>query len=112
LETANRRPETHLKGILKLTLGIIFLGTPHQGSNLAKWAEMLATSIGILKQTNAQIVQVLKTNSEVLARVQDGFHTMIKARAASGHEAIEITCFYEELPLPGIGMVSLRCMRS
>lgn len=58
METANRRPETHLKSILELTRGIIFLGTPHQGSNFAKWAEMLATSIGILKQTNPQMVQV------------------------------------------------------
>ena len=73
---------------------------------------MLAKSIGILKQTNAQIAQVLKADSEVLARVQDGFHTMIKARAASGHKAIEITCFYEELPLPGVGTVSLRCRGS
>ncbi|KAF8849681.1 hypothetical protein BDZ45DRAFT_227669 [Acephala macrosclerotiorum] len=105
LVTADRRPETHLKSILELTRGILFLGTPHQGSNLAKWAEMLATSIGFLKQTNAQIIEVLKSESEVLARVQDSFHTMIKAKAAGGHKAIEITCFYEELPLPGVGTV-------
>ncbi|PMD43794.1 hypothetical protein L207DRAFT_456064 [Hyaloscypha variabilis F] len=105
LVTADRRPEPHLKNILKLTRGILFLGTPHQGSNLTIWAEILAISIGILKQTNSEIIQVLKTESEVLARVQDSFHTMIIARAASGHEAIQITCFYEELPLPGLGMV-------
>lgn len=109
---ADRRPEPHLKSILELTRGILFLGIPHQGSSLAKWAEMLAKSIGILKQTNVQIVQVLKSESEVLARVQDGFHTMIRARAAGGHEAIEITCFYEELPLPGVGTVSRRHMGS
>jgi hypothetical protein len=50
---------------------------------------MLAISLGILKQINAQIVQVLTTESEVLARVQDGFHTMIKARAADGREIIK-----------------------
>jgi hypothetical protein len=41
----------------------------------------------------------------VLARIQDGFHTMIKARSVEGLPPIDVTCFYEELPLPGIGLV-------
>jgi protein SERAC1 len=70
------------------------------------WAERLARSIGLIRQTNPQIVQVLKTDSEVLARIQDSFHTMVRARNQEGIKPIEITCFYEELPLPGIGTVS------
>jgi hypothetical protein len=32
---------------------------------------------------------------------------MIRSRAQDGLQQIEITCFYEELPLPGIGIVGL-----
>jgi protein SERAC1 len=95
-----------LKNILQSTRGIIFLGTPHHGLGLARWAEMLAKSIGVIKQTNSQILQVLKDDSEVLARIQDSFHTMIRARNKDGLPPIEITCFYKELPLRGVGLVS------
>ncbi|OCK99500.1 uncharacterized protein K441DRAFT_538200, partial [Cenococcum geophilum 1.58] len=105
LVAASQRPENHLRRILHSTHGILFLGTPHHGSGLAKWAEVVARSIGVLKQTNAQIVAVLKSDTEVLAQIQDSFHTLIRARAKDGLQPIEITGFYEELPLPGIGVV-------
>ncbi|XTI83742.1 P-loop containing nucleoside triphosphate hydrolase protein [Cenococcum geophilum] len=105
LVIADQRPEKHLKSILELTRGIVFLGTPHHGSSLARWAEMLARSIGLFKQTNPEILQVLKTDSEVLAHIQDSFHTMIRSRAGATLPLIDITCFYEELPLPGVGTV-------
>jgi hypothetical protein len=60
----------------------------------------------VLKQTNSKILAVLKSDSEVLERVQNGFHTMIRSRAQDELPPIEITCFFEELPLPGIGLVS------
>ena len=102
---AQQRPENHLKKILDCTCGIIFLGTPHYGSGLAHWAESLAKVIGVLKQTNADILAVLKSESEVLERIQHGFYTMIRSRSQDRHPPIEITCFFEELPLPGIGTV-------
>lgn len=82
------------------------MGTPHHGSGLAHWAESLAKAIGVLKQTNTEILAVLKSDSEILERVQNGFHTMIRSRAQDRLLPIEITCFYEELPLPGVGIVS------
>lgn len=42
--------------------------------------------------------------SEVLARIQADFHTMIRGSAQTG-TTMAITCFYEELPVLGIGMV-------
>jgi protein SERAC1 len=103
---AQQRPERHLKQVLHCTRGIVFLGTPHQGSGLAHWAEYIAKAIGVLKQTNSEILAVLKSDSEVLERVQGCFHTMIRSRSQDGLPSIEITCFFEELPLPGIGTVS------
>jgi hypothetical protein len=84
----------------------VFLGTPHHGSGLAQWADKLAKTIGVIKQTNPQILAVLKRDSEVLARIQDAFHTMVRSRNLESLQPIEITCFFEELPLDGIGVVS------
>ncbi|KAK4206246.1 hypothetical protein QBC37DRAFT_476988 [Rhypophila decipiens] len=105
LVTSRQRPEQHLQNILRSTCGIVFLGTPHHGAGLARWAELLSRSIGLVKQTNSKIIEVLRRDSEVLARIQDSFHTMIMARSKEGLPPIEITCFYEELPLPGVGVV-------
>ena len=67
---------------------------------------MLAKSIGFLKQTNPKILRVLQNDSEVLARIQDKFHSIVRARNQDEMQPIEIACFFEELPLPGIGDVS------
>ncbi|RKK17486.1 hypothetical protein BFJ65_g7820 [Fusarium oxysporum f. sp. cepae] len=105
LVISGQRPERHLKNITRSVHGIIFLGTPHHGAGLARWAELVSRYIGLVKQTNSNIVQVLRRESEVLARIQDSFHTMIKSRITEGLSPIEISCFYEELPLPGVGLV-------
>ena len=99
--------DAHLQNILECTYGIIFLGTPHSGSGLARWAQLSAKSIGLIKETNPKILEVLRADSEVLARIQADFHTMMRSRANNGHRPIAITCFYEELPLVGIGEVSI-----
>lgn len=105
LVQASQPPEEHLRSTLHSTRGVIFLGTPHQGSGLAQWAEKLAKSVGVLRQTNAEIIAVLKTESEILARIQRSFHSIIRSRV-KGLKPIDITCFYEQLPLPVVGTVS------
>ena len=102
---SRERPEPHLQNIIRSTRGVAFLGTPHHGAGLARWAELLARAIGVVKQTNTEIVTVLQSESEVLARIQDSFHTMVMSRGIDGSGLIDICCFYEELPLPGVGQV-------
>ncbi|QMW46615.1 hypothetical protein G4B11_010070 [Aspergillus flavus] len=102
LFTSQIRPESHLHSILPSTRGIIFLGTPHHGASLAKWADFICRSISLVKQTNSEILNVLKRDSEVLARIQDGFLTMVRS---VGPPPIEVTCFYEMLPVLGVGLV-------
>ncbi|KAF0329485.1 hypothetical protein GQ607_003434 [Colletotrichum asianum] len=99
LVRSHHRPEPHLSSVAESTRGILFLGTPHHGSALAVWADRFSRSVGILKQTNPNIVDLLRPDSEVLAEIQDSFHTMLQ------QIDIEITCFFEELPLVGIGLV-------
>jgi hypothetical protein len=96
-----------LKAILRATRGIIFLGTPHSGSGLATWAERISRALEIIKQPNTEITSVLRRDSEVVARIQDSFHAMVLSRSKEDLPSIEINCFYEELPMPKIGLV--RC---
>ncbi|KAF2477247.1 uncharacterized protein BDR25DRAFT_208408 [Lindgomyces ingoldianus] len=105
LSKAQHHPEKHIKQIFLCTRGIVFLGTPHLGSGLAQWMESLAKAIGVLKQTNAEILAVLKSDSEPLKQIQNNFYTMIRSRSQDRLPPIAITCFFEELPLPGIGIV-------
>ena len=42
----------------------------------------------------------------MLARIQDGFHGLLRMRRDEGSE-IALTCFFEELPLPVVGKVRL-----
>lgn len=48
-------------------------------------------------------MDVLKHDSEVLARIQDGFHAIVKEHSTAETPPIEVTCFYEELPVLGVG---------
>lgn len=107
LVASKSSPEKHLQLIQACTSGIIFMGTPHSGSALAHCAERLAQVLGIVNTTNPRIIRVLRKDSEVLARIQNEFHSLIRKRLQEDSSPIEITCFYEELPLPGIGEVSV-----
>ncbi|KAL2800599.1 hypothetical protein BJX66DRAFT_332162 [Aspergillus keveii] len=105
ITTSQQYPERHIQGLAKCIAGIIFLGTPHGGSGLAQGAEKLARAINLIKQTNPNILSVLEKESEVLARIQNSFHAFIRSKLVTDGKAVEITSFYEELPLPGIGLV-------
>lgn len=94
-------PERHLQQILRCTRGILFLGTPHSGTNLAVVGQRLSRLAGLVSGTNTRLVEVLRRDSEVLARIQDEFHSLLRSQ---GND-INITCVYEEVPIQGIGEV-------
>ena len=82
------------------------MGTPHAGSGSAQWAERLARSIGLVKQTDTGVLRVLESDSEVLARIKDDFHNMVRRKLIEQRSEIRITCCYEELPVFGQHEVS------
>jgi len=100
-----------LQSIFQCTRGIAFLGTPHRGASLAPWAQRLSRLFGVVKQTNTHIVALLRSDSEMLARIQDSFHAIVIARNSRQDNSlhvqhpIDICCFYEELPIPAIGQI-------
>ena len=98
--------EIHLQQVLESTEGICFMGTPHCGSQLADWAKVFTSVAKLVKRLNESIITILKPESEVLARIQQEFQTMIRARNDAGKPRLRITCFFEDLDTPGIGAVS------
>ncbi|KAI4113334.1 MAG: hypothetical protein LQ345_005661 [Seirophora villosa] len=98
--------ESWMNALLESTAGIAFLGTPHSGSNLADWASILANFSGLVRPTNKAIVSVLQPGSEMLANLQQEFHTMLNALQTRGRPVPRIYCFFEELPYNGaVGLI-------
>jgi hypothetical protein len=94
-----------MEDLLEATSGIVFMGTPHAGSDLAKWTKVLTGLASMLRTANSEIVGALKPGSETLACLQQDFHTMLDARQKNGKKPIKIFCFFEELGVPGVGEV-------
>jgi hypothetical protein len=94
----------HIRQIETHTVGVIFMGTPHLGSDAAKWATFAARSVNAVKHTNISIVEVLKPDSEMLENIQKNFQSILRQRIDE-QRPIEITCFYEELEMKVVGAV-------
>jgi len=97
-------PDKHIQQVGHCTTAIAFLGTPHFGADLASWAKFGINITNIVKRANTDIVSVLKPGSEMLANIQNGFHSILRSRMKEGTE-IAITCFFEELMVPVVGEV-------
>lgn len=96
--------EEHLRQIEHCTVGIVFLGVPHSGSDYAAWALFGTRMANVLKRANKDIVKVLEPDNEMLRVVQKGFHNILSLRKNERSE-ISVTCFYEELGVDMIGQV-------
>jgi hypothetical protein len=75
------------------------------GSTKAEWASILSRLSSVLRQTNRNILSVLEPASEVLANVQQEFHTMLDDRNRNQGSGVEIHCFHEEVAVAGVGEV-------
>lgn len=85
---------------------MLFLGTPHFGTGLATVAMRLAQIFSPTSGTNLRILEVLRRDSEVLSRIQNEFHSLLRSRGQEEYQPIKVTCFYEEVSIAGIGEAS------
>ncbi|KAI9884217.1 MAG: glycine hydroxymethyltransferase shm1 [Watsoniomyces obsoletus] len=96
-ESTNRHRER--AAIKRLTKGIFFFGTPHQGSSHAAWGSMMGRLADFMFQDrNDHIVEALKSGSETIERLQHDFNGI-----APDFERV-YTCL-EALPYPKIGKI-------
>ncbi|KAK4464623.1 Alpha/Beta hydrolase protein [Cladorrhinum samala] len=100
-------PDHHLCDLFKSLRGVIFLGTPHRGSWISSWARLPTRVPGIFKSANKLLLESIGTKSENLASLQIRFWTMMREQREAGRD-LKVTCFYEEIGLPGVGVVVSR----
>ncbi|KAJ4286501.1 hypothetical protein N0V90_013201 [Kalmusia sp. IMI 367209] len=99
------RGSESLEQVINCTRGIVFFGTPYHGSSRASWVASLADVIGMVKQTQADILTDLQSELVQLEQLQTAFHSLVSLRNKFEPTSIQITCCYEELALKGVGIV-------
>ena len=71
-------PIDHLRSLYISTHAIIFFGTPHNGSEVAKWGHLLQNICNAViprhvVETSPQLIDSLQSNHEVLQNINSGF---------------------------------------
>ncbi|KAK3175924.1 hypothetical protein OEA41_007246 [Lepraria neglecta] len=80
------------------TKAVLFAGTPHRGSDTAKWAKTAKHLASFIqKDHSAQLLDTLVRGSEVLERLADSFQDI--------QESFAIYTLLEEIPYPKIGKI-------
>ncbi|KAI1183777.1 hypothetical protein F5B17DRAFT_110946 [Nemania serpens] len=97
--------EEHIEPICRATRGIIFLGTPHGGAQIAKYFKILASVVGLVKQTNRTNLRDLSKGSSKLESIQEDFDHHLRSRRLYNLPPVDVKCFYEAKPITGIGIV-------
>jgi hypothetical protein len=98
-EYLNSYQDAKLAAIYSNTKGVVFIGTPHRGSDKTVLAEIVANVVKIgLKRPNDKLLKTIATESQLLERQGKSF--------ASISYGMPIACVSEELG-PGIGVVGL-----
>jgi hypothetical protein len=91
-----RDTHTHLASIFSTSRGIIFLGTPHRGSDLASLSRVVASVTQVaLPDANVDLIRSLERDSQTLDRIRDSFSRILDKRR------LTIWSFVEELPMRG-----------
>jgi hypothetical protein len=88
--------EPDLQAIAAVTRAILFAATPHKGSSIADWAKVPASTLKLAKQTNVNLLSILKTTSEARDRIYGDFLALLRGRQLQG-SPLDITCLFETL---------------
>ncbi|OBT77638.1 hypothetical protein VF21_03713 [Pseudogymnoascus sp. 05NY08] len=93
--------EKNLEKVFRSTRGIIFMGTPHAGSDIANWGYVLAALLSTVWNTNSAILDPLRQKSDVLTAIQQQFQQCLRKPGVD----IEVYCFFEEKAVVGVGVI-------
>ncbi|OMP88505.1 Protein SERAC1, partial [Diplodia seriata] len=83
------------------TIGVMFLGTPFEGSEKAKWAATALRLLSLVSSTNDEKVKDLEERSAKLVSINDAFYKYWRSRDRSRVKKnfLEVACFFEEYPM-------------
>jgi hypothetical protein len=96
-EAKQNTAEPSDKDIIAFCQAIVFMGTPHLGSNIASWGETLSNIVGALPggpTTYSQVLRGLQPDSEVLDRISRNFNRLLdenKLRICNVQEGLGVT---------------------
>lgn len=77
------------------THGIAFLGTPHRGSNEAKWGEIGRKIFSLVGKTNETLLKDLNHQSDRLVRIGQDFPRWLRQQLDKNGEKVSVICFFE-----------------
>ncbi len=93
------KQDEELGAVYLSTKGIVFLGTPHRGSDLTPYGHIVAKVAKLLlRNPNEKLISLLESESPILERQRRSF--------ASISKDISLACVIEELPT-ALGIVSV-----
>jgi hypothetical protein len=79
------------------TIGVVFLGTPFEGSSKAKWASRALKVLDRINTTHKEDVKDLEERSAKLMAINDAFQKFLKTRDRSEtRQFVEVACFFEQ----------------
>ena len=82
---------------MEKTIGVVFLGTPFEGSSKAKWAGRALKILDWISMTHKEDVKDLEERSAKLMNINDAFQKFLKARDRSERrQFVEVACFFEQ----------------
>lgn len=90
--------DEHVNEVTKLTRGVLFLGTPHGGSDKTKWAALGEQVVRLFKSTNPENFKILEEDSVKLDDIGKAFQMQLRKRDEDPATKVEIACFFEEFP--------------
>lgn len=96
--------EQSITGVFSRTDGVLFFGTPHQGSDLASLGH-LVTAFLRPWGSDGNILESIKPGSILNRELHDSFTDTLNKSRARDEGAISIWNFYEEVPTSiGLGL--------
>jgi hypothetical protein len=90
---------------VECTRGIVFLGTPHRGSDTASYGKIVFTLAQVFsgQSANTKLLRALEKDSETLDRISKGFFETWEA-----HKQIHVKSFFEEKETRKLGVLGIR----
>jgi hypothetical protein len=89
---------------------VLFLGTPHKGSDSAGWARVLGKMVSASFKATSKfsILMSLRSFPEQLTQLDEEFFQFVRNRASHDpHLPLRVVSFYEEQAVRHIGIVGV-----